>query len=340
MLRVHFLNVGHGECTIIEHPSGRLTMVDINTSEEYDSDSLNEYIEEKRRARIAANALAGDLFGSGIGMPSAPLGGVLGGAETNFLFEWTARDDAKREVTDPIDFLRTHYPNRQLFRFILTHPDLDHMRGLKRLHETIGFANFWDVAHTKTAPTFRSDADKEDWHFYQQLRSGSLGLGPRMYYRGDCLFAFGRNEQGLLGGDAIEILSPTPALVYSCNAAEKSNDLSYVLRISHAGRRVLLTGDVEEEAWSNLVLTHGVSLKTDFMSASHHGRDSGYYLPALKLIAPLVIVVSVGRKPPTDASRKYCANCSNVFSTRYYGNLELRIFDDGTNRWFAQRNGT
>ena len=72
------------------------------------------------------------------------------------------------------------------------------------------------------------------------------------------------------------------------------------------------------------------------MSASHHGRDSGYYLPALKLIAPLVIVVSVGRKPPTDASR----NCSNVFSTRYYGNLELRIFDDGTNRWFAQWNGT
>jgi competence protein ComEC len=42
--------------------------------------------------------------------------------------------------------------------------------------------------------------------------------------------------------------------------------------------------------------SYGVSLKTDFMSASHHGRDSGYYLPALKLIAPLVIVVSVGPK--------------------------------------------
>ena len=47
--------------------------------------------------------------------------------------------------------------------------------------------------------------------------------------------------------------------------------LHYVLRISHAGRRVLLTGDVEEEAWSNLVLTYGVSLKTDFMSASQTG---------------------------------------------------------------------
>jgi competence protein ComEC len=32
MLRIHFLNVGHGDCTIISHPSGRLTMIDINNS--------------------------------------------------------------------------------------------------------------------------------------------------------------------------------------------------------------------------------------------------------------------------------------------------------------------
>lgn len=36
MLTVHFLNVGHGECSLIAHPSGRLTMVDINTSHDYD----------------------------------------------------------------------------------------------------------------------------------------------------------------------------------------------------------------------------------------------------------------------------------------------------------------
>jgi competence protein ComEC len=42
MLRVHFLNVGHGDCTLIQHHSGRLTMVDINTSQEYDPDSFKE----------------------------------------------------------------------------------------------------------------------------------------------------------------------------------------------------------------------------------------------------------------------------------------------------------
>jgi len=43
VLRVHFLNVGHGDCTIIKHHSGRLTMIDINNSQDYDVDSFNDY---------------------------------------------------------------------------------------------------------------------------------------------------------------------------------------------------------------------------------------------------------------------------------------------------------
>jgi competence protein ComEC len=344
MLRVHFLNVGHGECTIIEHPSGRLTMVDINNSQDYDQDSLTEYLAERRKPQLlpglygasAGNALAG--VGAGGGLFGNSLFGTLSPG-VGLLSEFMWMEDAKKEVTDPIRFLQDNYPNRSLFRFILTHPDLDHMRGLKRLYELIGFANFWDVAHTKSTPAFRGDNDREEWAFYQRLRSGSVGLAPKYFHRGDQWYAFACDEQGMLGGDNIQILSPTPALIQSCNAAKKSNDLSYVLRVFHVGRSLLLTGDIEEEAWNNLAWAYGAALKSDFMAASHHGRDSGYHLPCLQLIQPSVIVVSVGRKPSTDASRKYCANCANVHSTRYYGNLELRIFDDGTYRWFAQRNG-
>ena len=137
-----------------------------------------------------------------------------------------AVQDSKNELTDPIEFLKREYPGKSLSRFILTHPDLDHMRGLKRLHECIGFTNFWDTAHTKPTPSYRSDADREDWEFYQTLRSASV----RNYTRGDSCFAFGKDENGVPGGDCIEILSPTPTLVKSCNHAGKSNDLSLVLR--------------------------------------------------------------------------------------------------------------
>jgi hypothetical protein len=49
MLRIHFLNVGHGDCTIISHPSGRLTMIDINNCQDYDEESFKELLAEERR---------------------------------------------------------------------------------------------------------------------------------------------------------------------------------------------------------------------------------------------------------------------------------------------------
>jgi competence protein ComEC len=83
---------------------------------------------------------------------------------------------------------------------------------------------------------------------------------------------------------------------------------------------------------------YGATLKSDYLKASHHGRDSGYHLEVLKLIAPRVTFVSVGRKPDTDASSKYRQQCKIVASTRYYGNMELRPNDDGTREWFVGRN--
>lgn len=45
MMKIHFLNVGHGDCTIVEFPSGRLMMIDINNSKslpEADEEALAE----------------------------------------------------------------------------------------------------------------------------------------------------------------------------------------------------------------------------------------------------------------------------------------------------------
>lgn len=44
-VEIHFLNVGHGDCTYVEHDSGRLTMIDINNSKtlpEADEQALAE----------------------------------------------------------------------------------------------------------------------------------------------------------------------------------------------------------------------------------------------------------------------------------------------------------
>ena len=111
-----------------------------------------------------------------------------------------------------------------------------------------------------------------------------------------------------------------------------------MLRLWHAGKSILLPGDAEKEAWDTMVSFYSDHLKSDFLKASHHGRDSGYHLAAVQQIAPLITFVSVGRKPGTDASSKYRGQCQRVASTRYHGNITLEIYDDGQFRWFVDRN--
>ena len=334
-------------------------MIDINNSQKFDAETFAEELAEERRKMASANPFA--AAGLLAGVAASPYSmGVLGSAALQNPFaaalapsvfggvapglgslsgyaEVAARE--KRELTDPIEFMKKQYPGRRLWRLVLTHPDLDHMRGMKQLREHVGFDNFWDTSHTKPTPSFASDADREDWNYYQSLRAGSTSISVHNFTRGDSLYAFGKEADGRPGGDNIEILSPTPELIGACNTAEKSNDISLVLRVHHAGRSVLLPGDSEELAWDSMVDFYGARLKSDFLKASHHGRDTGYHQNALKLIAPWLTVVSVGVKPDTDATNKYRQQTGKrVPSTRYHGNIEIRIADDGSWQWFVDRN--
>lgn len=52
-LGIHFLDVGHGDCTLIEFP-GRLTMVDVNNCKTLDRESEAEI---RKRYKSAPNPL-------------------------------------------------------------------------------------------------------------------------------------------------------------------------------------------------------------------------------------------------------------------------------------------
>jgi competence protein ComEC len=112
-----------------------------------------------------------------------------------------------------------------------------------------------------------------------------------------------------------------------------------VLRVHHGGKSVLLPGDAEQLAWDNMVNFYGTRMKSDVLKAAHHGRDTGYHQKALNLISPTLTIVSVGLKPDTDASNKYRQQTGKrVPSTRYHGNIEVRIEDNGAINWFVDRN--
>ena len=113
MLRVHFLNVGHGECTLIEHSSNRLTMVDINNSQEYDQASFREYLAQRSGGQsVITTGLLGIPLGFGSG--GRPLGLM-----EEVLREINVKEAAKAEITDPIALRPSEVPRTTI---VQVHP--------------------------------------------------------------------------------------------------------------------------------------------------------------------------------------------------------------------------
>lgn len=317
-LKIHFLTVGHGDCTFVEHPSGRLTMIDINNSKSLPEDDVE--------------ALAKNM---GVPIWQFRSGGVglVAGHRS-----WASYYESL--LVDPLDFYEDNFSNQTIFRYIQTHPDMDHMSGLYRFfwQAQVGLQNFWDTAHNKSMD--ESDFDNSqyeyvDWLTYSTLRKG---IGPDAATR-KALKKLRGNMGQYWTDDAIEVLSPDRILIDACNTNDTFNDCSYVLKISHAGRSVVLPGDAEIAAWSSVLEAFDPGrLACNVLKAAHHGRESGYHKDAVNAMSPDTVICSVGKKPSTDASDEYAGHGAKVFSTRYHGTITVHIWDDG-DIWITDHDG-
>lgn len=312
VLKIHFLNVGHGDCTIVEHPSGRITMIDINNSKSLSDGDID--------ALAAHQGLTASAFKSAR---------MIEGRYRSW------EDYYKSLLVDPADYFRSIAPGASVFRYIQTHPDMDHLSGLHRFfwEDRIPLSNFWDVDHRKELDEdsfVNSPYSYADWLVYRLLRHGFEpgpdGSPQRGTHKVICNLR-GASAQ-YWADDGIEVLSPTAGLIAECEKSEQYNDCSYVIKISHAGRTVILPGDAEESAW--LSILDGVDdIRCDILKASHHGRESGYHEGAVDAMSPEVVICSVGKKPSTDASDEYAGHGAAVLSTRYHGTITATIWDDG-----------
>lgn len=306
-LVAHFLNVGHGDCTFLELPSGRLAMVDINNSKTLPDADVD--------ALAAARGLSTLAFKSAVGGRS-----------------W--EDYYKSLLDDPVDYYRANFDGRTIFRYIQTHPDMDHMSGLHRFffQERIPLGCFWDVAHAKDFSEEDFDSgpyDWADWLAYKCLRYGCHPENTDAAWDMRVI----NNLRGARGqywtDDDIAVLSPTQALIDDCDTRASWNDASYVLRVDYAGRRLMLPGDAEGAAWRSMLDGHSrEDLACDVLKASHHGRESGYHSDAVDAMDPHFVICSVGKKPSTDASDEYASH-GTVLSTRFNGTIKVTMWHDG-----------
>lgn len=173
-LKVHFLNVGRGDCTIIEFPSGRIGIVDIDNLSVLDPDTRSEVLQEYHES---FDYIFETMFGSAQGNE----------LDEKFIQEMEAK------LTDPLAYYDAHIGyNKDIFRFIVTHPDKDHMTGLYRLHEQDGnksILNFWHTGHHDFNLEDVSDEDwgpydKRDWDTYKKLRASTNDPKSLQKYKG------------------------------------------------------------------------------------------------------------------------------------------------------------
>jgi beta-lactamase superfamily II metal-dependent hydrolase len=176
-----------------------------------------------------------------------------------------------------------------IVRFISTHPDEDHIRGLKHLNQKLTLQNFYCVKNEAT-----KEDETEDFQEYCTLRESSKAF---FIYKGCTrkwmnLDGDGRSTSG------IDILWPnTNNKIFQAELLEAKNGLSPnnispIIRYSVNGSgSAMWMGDLEEWFMEDIATELKLS-QTDIVFAPHHGRDSGKIPDGLlKILNPKIIVV-------------------------------------------------
>lgn len=335
----HFLDVGHGDCTIVDIPN-HLTVVDINNCKTFAKESEAEL--RTRYQRPVPNLSSLRPFGSNSALSRAlsgmqPLPQSISLIARAMEAEQKLRE-AKDKLTNPIDYLKARFPGRSIFRYIQTHPDMDHMAGLLRLvEEQIQIVNFWDTHHCieKDEDALRNanvNKDIRDWHTYRNIRQqkdNPVVLRLKADDKGDFFTA-----------DGISVWAPLDHR-HATNPNADPNALSYVLFLQVGKCNVVLGGDATVETWEEIYRRrNGVFPKIHLLKASHHGRKSGYHVESVKAMRPDVTIVSVGElKAKDDAAASYERfSVKGCYSTVEHGDIVASCWNDG-DVWLRERDG-
>ncbi len=252
----HFLNVRNGDCSIIQHPSGHTTVIDVYNAS---SEALSE-----------AQAIDAVV--------------ALDESRGNF--------NQKAFPVNLISYLKK-FGISSIFRFILTHPDMDHIGGIEDLFNEFSPANFWDTDNACVKDDFGNGGphDEQDWLFYKALRDNRPTESPKrlVLYSGKRGKYYNQAEDGSGGGDGIYILSPTKELMKAAIESDDYNDFSYVLVYKSNGGRIIVAGDSHDATWEHILANHYNDVaNAEVLLAPHHGRKSNRTYQFLDVVKPKI----------------------------------------------------
>ncbi len=112
---------------------------------------------------------------------------------------------------------------------------------------------------------------------------------------------------------------------------DNSNNCSLVLKLTGIdgdGFAYLVTGDTENARWESITEIFGNALKSDVLSAPHHGSKNASHPKMALLVSPNTVLISAGvdnqyDHPDSQALKIYERVAEHVFQTNVEGGVSL-----------------
>jgi beta-lactamase superfamily II metal-dependent hydrolase len=169
--------------------------------------------------------------------------------------------------------LQTQSRDKNVVRFISTHPDQDHIHGLVALDDALGLRNFYCVQNAATKSTVTADFKR-----YCVLRDDTK---KAFHVYRDCQRRWMNQSSDERSSAGINILWPIlgdadhESALSDAAAALPPNNISCIVKYSFKGGiTALWMGDLETDYMEKLEKKFDLP-KVDVLFAPHHGRASG-----------------------------------------------------------------
>jgi competence protein ComEC len=200
---------------------------------------------------------------------------------------------------------------------VLTHPQADHMNGLRFIARAFSPGEFW------------ANGDRVETPAYQELMDIIEKEGIERLYPHD--LADGREINGV----KVRLLHPLPGNEFpvTLRSGEGLNDNSVVLKITYGSTSFLFTGDLEEAAEDELVENWGSGLGGTILQVPHHGSRTSSSEPFLAAVRPDVCVISCrdrgrGRFPHAQTLERLEKTGCRVLRTDQSGAITFTIYSE------------
>lgn len=289
MSKVHLLTVGEGDCTIIQHDSERVTMIDIcggNRKPIFEKSMLTQALDRPR---------------GNFAMCQIP--------------------------TNPIEYLKG-IGVTQIFRFILSHPDMDHLDGFNNLMNNFTILNFWDSGARKDKPDFNEDGcnyQEEDWDRYVKVKDGGEGITVVRHLAGSSFPYANYNNENAQDIDSLYIASPNQELIDEANKTQDFNDASYIISFFSDDAKFIFPGDAHDNGWTSAINDYKTYIENAaFLLAPHHGRRSNRSWDFLRVVMPGLSLLGCASSEDLAYEAWYNRNLE-YFTQNQAGNTVLEI---------------